>query len=162
MALQVSGTTVIDDSRNIRNVGIVTANEIRFSNVAEKLVRTNGNTVSLTYNSGGSNIGFATNPTGDISVAVTGVPTDSSFDNHILNFSVVVNNTGTARSCTSLTLNGVSRTIKWAGGSLSNAITGVTTSNGYDIYSFTAISATGSASTASNYDVLGVVNGGYR
>jgi hypothetical protein len=136
--------------------------DTRLISVAEKLVRVNGNTVSLVYNTTGANIGFATNPTGDITLAVTGIPTSSDFDNHVLTFSVFVNQTGTARSCTSVTLNGVTSTIKFAGGSLSAAISGVTTTSGYDIYSFTGINTIGSASTTANYAVLGVVNGGFR
>lgn len=140
----------------------LTTDEVRFYSVAEKLTRSSGNTVSLTYSTSGSNVGFATNPTGDITLAVTGIPTSSDFDNHLMTFSVFVNQTGTARSCTAITLNGVSRTIKWSGGSLANATLGVTTSLGYDVYSFTGINTVGSASTTANYEVLGVVNGGYR
>ena len=151
---------------NIIGAGVTFTNsvttETRFITVAEKLTRVAGNTVSLVYNSNSSNIGFATNPTGDITLAVTNIPTSSDFDNHVLTFSIFVNQTGTARSCTAITLNGVSRTIKWTGGSLSAAISGVTTTSGYDIYSFTGINTVGSASTAANYDVLGVVNGGFR
>ena len=136
--------------------------DTRFISVAEKLVRVNGNTVSLVYNTTGANIGFATNPSGDITLAVTGIPTSSDFDNHVITFSVFVNQTGTARSCTAVTLNGVTETINWAGGSLAAAISGVTTTSGFDIYSFTGINTVGSASTTANYAVLGVVNGGFR
>ena len=140
----------------------LTTDEVRFYNVAEKLTRIDGNTVNLVYSANGSNIGLATNPSGDITLNVTGIPTDSSFDNHVITFSVFVTNTGTARTVTAVNLNGVSETINWSGGSLSDAISGVTTSTGIDIYSFTGINTIGSASTAANYRVLGVVNGGYR
>ncbi len=136
--------------------------DTRFISVAEKLVRVDGNTVSLVYNTTGANIGFATNPSGNITLAVTGIPTSSDFDNHVITFSVFVNQTGTARSCTAVTLNGVTPTIKFAGGSLGAAISGVTTTSGFDIYSFTGINTVGSASTTANYAVLGVVNGGFR
>jgi len=136
--------------------------ETRFINVAEKHVITSGNTVNLTYNEASSNIGLTTNPTGDITLNVTGIPTSSDFDSHTLTFSVFVNQTGTARSCTAVTLNGRSATIRWAGGSLANATAGVTTTSGMDIYSFTGINTVGSASTTANYYVMGVVNGGYR
>jgi hypothetical protein len=89
---------------------------------------------------------------------VTGIPTDSSFDNTTISFSAVLINTGTARSCTAVTLNGVSANIKWFGGSLANATSGVTTSTGTDIYSFTGINTVGSASTTTNYLLLGNVN----
>ena len=136
--------------------------ETRFISVAEKLVRVDGNTASLVYNGASSNIGLCTNPSGNITLAVTGIPTDSSFDNHSVSFGVMVNQTGTARTCTAVTLNGLSATIRWAGGSLSAAISGVTTTSGMDIYNFTGINTVGSASTTANYAVLGVVNGGFR
>jgi hypothetical protein len=162
-----SPTSTLHVVGNSNFIGVVTATslipaETRFISIAEKLTRVNGNTVSLAYNASGANIGFATNPSGNITLAITGIPTTSDFDNHVLTFTVFVNQTGTARSCTAVTLNGVSRTIKWAGGSLANATSGVTTTLGYDIYGFTGINTIGSASTTSNYDVLGVVNGGYR
>ena len=136
--------------------------ETRFISVAEKLVRVDGNTASLVYNGASSNIGLCTNPSGNITLAVTGIPTDSSFDNHSISFGVMVNQTGTARSCTAVTLNGYSATIRFAGGSLSAAISGVTTTSGMDIYNFTGINTVGSASTTANYYLLGVVNGGFR
>lgn len=185
--VSVGGTLTYEDVTNVDSVGLVTArtgvrittgglvvtagvstlttlipDETRFITVAEKLTRIDGNTVNLTYNSSGSNIGLATNPSGNITLNVTGIPTSSDFDNHVVTFSVFVTNTGTARSCTAVNLNGVSRTINWAGGSLGEAISGVTTSTGIDIYSFTGINTIGSASTTDNYRVLGVVNGGYR
>jgi hypothetical protein len=156
-------TLLYDNTRKGWDFNIpLTTDEIRFYNVAEKLTRINGNTVNLVYSSNGSNIGLATNPSGDITLNVTGIPTSSDFDNHVITFSVFVTNTGTARTCTAVNLNGVSKYINWAGGSLGAASAGVTTSTGIDIYSFTGINTVGSASTAANYRVLGVVNGGYR
>jgi hypothetical protein len=153
---------IITSSSNLNVLGISTSNQTRFLSVAERLVRVDGNTVSIAYTTTGANVGYCTNPSGNITLAVTGIPTDSSFDNHLISFSIVVNQTGTARSCTAVTLNGVTETIRWAGGSLAAAIVGVTTTNGYDIYSFTGINTIGSASTASNYELLGIVNGGFR
>ena len=134
----------------------------RIQSVGEKTSIISGNTASLTYNTGGGNIAICTNPSGDITLAVAGIPTDSTFDNTSLTFSVFVNQTGTARSCTAVTLNGLSASIKWPGGSLSAAISGVTTTSGTDIFSFTGINTIGSAGTTANYRVLGVVNGGFR
>jgi hypothetical protein len=134
----------------------------RIQSVGEKTTLVAGNTVSLTYNTGGGNIAICTTPSGNITLNVIGIPTDASFDNTSLTFSVISVNAGTARSCTAITLNGVSETILWSGGSLASAISGVTTTIGYDIYSFTGINTVGSASTTVNYTVLGVVNGGFR
>jgi hypothetical protein len=144
------------------SVGIITATDHRILSVGERTTLVNGNTVSLVYNTGGGNVAICTNPSGDIALNVTGIPTDTNFNNYSLTFSVIVSNTGTARSCTTVSLNGVSTTIKWFGGSIISAISGVTTSNGYDIYSFSGINTVGSASTTTNYTVLGSVNGGYR
>ena len=184
--VSIAGTLTYEDVTNVDSVGLITAragiqvltggivvdagittlttlipDETRFVTVAEKISRIDGNTVNLTYNSTGSNIGLATNPSGDITLNVTEIPETSNFDNHVLTFSVIVNQTGTARTCTAVTLNGVSKTINWAGGSLSAAIAGVTTSSGTDIFTFTGINTVGSASTADNYRVLGMVNGGF-
>lgn len=146
---------------NINSSGITTTTEVRISSVAERLTIQGGNTVTVSYGSS-TNVVYASSASGDITVNVNGIPTASTFDNSLLSISVAVRNTGTARSCTAVNLNGVSRTIHWAGGSLTNALSGVSTSNGYDIYSFTGINTVGSASTTTNYVVLGVVNGGYR
>ena len=153
-------TTIIGTGLTI--TGISTATDTRFQSVGEKTTRINGNTASLVYNTGGGNVAICTNPTGDITLAVTGIPTDTSFNDTAITFSVFVNQTGTARSCTAVTLNGASATIRWAGGSLGQATSGVTTTSGMDIYSFTGINTVGSASTTTNYYLMGVVNGGYR
>ena len=143
------------------SVGVGTLTDVRISSVAERLTIQGGNTVTVSYGSS-TNVVYASSASGNITVNVNGIPTVSSFDNSLLSISVAVRNTGTARTCTAVNLNGVSRTIHWAGGSLTNALSGVSTSNGYDIYSFTGINTVGSASTTTNYIVLGVVNGGYR
>ena len=163
-----SETTPVVMVTNGMNVsGVVTSTisiptQLRTRSVAEKTTLISGNTVGLAFTTGGGNVAICTNPSGDITLNVTDIPTDSTFDNHSISFSVIVNQTGTARTCTTITLNGVSRTIKWAGGSLANAISGVTTSTGFDIFTFTGINTVGSASTTSNYVVLGSVNGGFN
>jgi len=131
--------------------------QTRIQSAAEKLVRVDGNSVNINFTTSGSNIGLCTNPTGNITLNVNGIPTDSSFDNHSLLFSVVVIQTGTARTCNAVTLNGVSRTIRWPGGTVGSGAT-----IGYDIFNFIGINTIGSASTTANYEVLGMVNGGFR
>ena len=128
----------------------------------EKVHRQAGVAVTLTYNStSSSNVGYTTDPSGDITVNVVGIPTSSDYDDHSITFAVIVNSTGTARTCTAVNLNGTSRTIRWAGGSLSAALSGVTTTTGHTVFSFTGINTVGSASTTANYQVLGVVSGGF-
>ena len=142
--------------------GNSTALDTRFQSIGEKTILVNGNTASLVYNTGSGNIAICTNASGNVTLSVTGIPTDSTFDNNALTFSVAIIQAGTARSCTAVTLNGVSASIKWFGGSLANAISGVTTTTGTDIYTFTGINTVGSASTTTNYLLLGNVNGSYR
>lgn len=157
----LTGSPVITVS-GINNTGVGTFVDTRIQSAGEKTTIVSGNTINLAYNTGGGNIAICTNPTGNITLNVTGVPTNSSFDNTSITFSVFVNNTGTARSCTAVTLNGVNETIFWSGGSLAAAISGVTTSSGFDIYNFIGINTVGSASTTTNYTVFGLVNGGFR
>ena len=190
--VSIAGTLTYEDVTNVDSIGLVTARtgvkvtaggvditagglnvtagittffgEQRVSTGAEKVFRTNGNTVSLVYNSSGSaggNVGYTTNPSGDVTLNVTGIPTSSTFDDYSITFAVIVNNTGTARTVTAINLNGVSKTIFWSGGSLSAALAGVTTNNGHSIFSFTGINTVGSAATTSNYQVFGVVSGGF-
>lgn len=154
------GTT--NPQGNLQVAGSILVDQLRTKSIAERTTLVNGNTVGLVFSTGGGNVAICTNPTGDITLNVTNIPTDGSFDNHSMSFSVIVTQTGTARTCTAVTLNGVSRTIRWSGGSLTNALAGVSTSNGYDIFTFTGINTVGSASTTTNYVILGSVNGGFN
>ena len=181
--VSIAGTLTYEDVTNVDSVGLVTARTgvrvtdgglivtsgvstfsgaMRVATGMEKVHRQSGNTVTLTYNStSSSNVGYTTNPSGDITVNIVGIPTSSDYDDHSITFAVIVNSTGTARTCTAVNLNGVPETIRWAGGSLSAALSGVTTTTGHTIFSFTGINTVGSASTAANYQVLGTVSGGF-
>ena len=65
-------------------------NETRIITGAEKIHRQSGNTVTLTYNSSSSsNVGYTTNPSGDVTVNVVGIPTSSDFDDHSISFTVI-------------------------------------------------------------------------
>ena len=140
----------------------IAPNESRFITGAEKTALVSGDTASLTYNSSSANVAICTNATGNITLNVEGIPTSSDFDNHAVTFTVIATSTsGVARTCTAVNMNGVSKTIKWAGGSLSNAISGLTTTSGYTIYGFTGINTVGSASSTANYEVFGVASGGF-
>jgi hypothetical protein len=137
-------------------------NENRFITGAEKTALISGNTASLTYNSSSANVAICTNATGNITLDVNGIPTSSDFDNHAITFTVIATSTsGIARTCTAVNLNGVAETIKWAGGSLANAVSGLTTTAGYTIFGFTGINTVGSASSTANYEVFGVASGGF-
>jgi hypothetical protein len=155
-------TLTYNDTKKALETNIPWAtNENRFITGAEKITIVDGNTVSLSYSSSSSNVGYCTNPSGDITLNVIGIPTSTDFNSHAITFTVITNSTGTARTCTAINLNGVSRTIRWAGGSLGVSLSGVTTVTGQTVFSFTGINTVGSASTTSNYIILGTVSGGY-
>jgi hypothetical protein len=165
--IQVYGATpktfTYNDTKKSFEANIpIAPNESRFITGAEKTALISGNTASLTYNSSSANVAICTNATGNITLDVNGIPTSSDFDNHAVTFTVIATSTsGVARTCTAVNMNGVSKTIKWAGGSLTNAVSGLTTTAGYTIYGFTGINTVGSASTAANYEVFGVASGGF-
>jgi hypothetical protein len=163
---RVSGlitATSLHINNNASITGITTVNgflntsELRVKSTAEKLTRGIGNLVRINYRQGDGNVGFCSNPTGDIVLEVVGIPTDASFDNNILTFSVIVQQTGIARTCNRVKLNGVISSIKWPEG-----IVGLGNTNCIDIFNFTAFNTVGSASSTANYTVLGLVNGDYR
>ena len=144
------------------SVGIITATTInptdsRLNSTSEKSTVISGNIVSLVYNTGGGNVAICTNPTGAITLNVTGIPTDSSFDNRTINFTVVAIQTATGYACTTINLNGVSKTVKYPGGVVSVAST-----SSYDIFNFTGINTVGSGSTTANYQILGMLNGNFK
>ena len=155
-----AGGVDIDGGLDVAGISTL-GGESRFTAVSEELARINGNTASITWNSSGQNIGYCTNPTGDITLNVTGIPTDSNFNNQVLTFSVFVQQAGTGRTCNAVKLNGVTKTVRWSGNVPGTA--GVAgTIRGYDIFNFTGINTVGSATSAANYEVLGLVNGDFR
>ena len=173
MAIKISGSAIIDESRNLLAVnganvsGALTATnidatELRFSTGAEKLdIVSSGNVVDLTYNSSSANSAVVLAPSGNVTLNVTGIPETSDFDNHAINFVVFTRSTGTAYSCLTVTLNGHTAPIHWVSGDSSSAASGVTTTSGYSGYHFSGINTVGSASTCANYVVLGSISGGY-
>lgn len=142
--LVVSGVSTLSGRTNIQGI-------------SEGLTRVTGNIVNLVWSETGSNVGFCTLVNGPVFLKVSGIPTDSSFDNKVITFSVVINQSNIARSCESVTLNGVTKTIRWAGGTV-----GLGNTNCYDIFTFIGINTIGSASSTANYEILGSVNGDYR
>ena len=115
-----------------------------------------------TYSSDTGNIIYFDAPSDDVVIRVEGIPETSAFDNHTVTVSAILRTTGTGRSCHDhVRLNGVEIPVKFSGGSRNDATAGVTTSNGYTTYSFVGINTVGSASTTDNYEVFGVVSGGF-
>ena len=148
----------VDINGGLDVAGITTlGGAARLTAISEQLTRVDGNTASIVYNSSGNNIGYCTNPTGDITLNVTGIPVDTNFNNNVITFSVVVQQTGTARTCNAVKLNGVTKTVRWSGGT-----TGTGNTMCYDIFNFTGINTIGAATSAANYEVLGLVNGDFR
>jgi len=162
----LSGNPIISVS-GVNNSGVATLTDLRLSSIADKTTIVSGNSVSLSYSTGGGNVAICTNPSGPITLNVTGIPTDSSFDNRAISFAVIVNQGATAYGCTNVSLNGVAfganatvgvqTHIAYVSGTVG---TGSTT--GFDVFNFTGINTTGSASTTTNYKLLSNVSGGYR
>ena len=145
--LTVSGVSTLTGRTNLQGV-------------SEGLERVNGNIVNLTWSETGSNVGYCTLVNGPVFLKVNGIPTDSSFDNKVITFSVVINQGNIARACQSVTLNGVTfsgSAIRWAGGTIALGNTSC-----YDIFTFIGINTVGSASSTANYEILGSVNGDFR
>ena len=162
----LTGTPNISVS-GVNNTGVSTLTDTRLSSIADKTTLVDGNTVSLVYNTGGGNVAICTNPSGPITLNVTGVPTDSSFDNRAISFAVIVQQNTTAYGCTDVSLNGVAfganataglqTHIAYVSGTVATAST-----TGYDVFNFTGINTVGSAASTLNYKLLSNVSGGYR
>ena len=165
-ATGLSGNPIISVS-GVNNTGVSTLTDTRLSSIADKTTIVSGNSVSLSYSTGGGNVAICTNPSGPITLNVTGIPTDSSFDNRAISFAVIVNQGATAYGCTNVSLNGVAfganatvgvqTHIAYVSGTVSAGST-----TGFDVFNFTGINTTGSASTTTNYKLLSNVSGGYR
>ena len=165
-ATGLSGSPVISVS-GVNNSGISTLTDLRLSSIADKISIQSGTGVTLTYNTGGGNVVYMTSASGPITLNVNGIPTDSSFDSRAISFAVIVQQGATAYACTSVNLNGVAfgadatagiaTHIAYAGGTVATGST-----SGFDVFNFTGINTTGSASTTTNYKLLGNVNGDYR
>ena len=91
----LSGNPIISVS-GVNNTGVSTLSDLRLSSIADKTTIVSGNSVSLAYNTGGGNVAICTNPSGPITLNVTGIPTDSSFDNRAISFAVIVQQSTTA------------------------------------------------------------------
>ncbi len=157
-ALNLNGN--LYTSGSLASFGRVETGEVRFGSVSEKTTLVSGPDINISYGASGSNIAICNNPSTELVLNVNNIPTDVSFDNHSVLFTVIVNSNGVAYGCTAVNLNGVQKPILWAGGSIYAA--GITTTNGYNIYNFTGINTVGSASTTDNYIVLGTVGGGFH
>jgi hypothetical protein len=162
----LTGSPIISVS-GVNNTGVSTSTDLRLSSIADKTTVVSGNSVSLVYNTGGGNVAICTNPTGPITLNVTGIPTDSSFDNRAISFAVIVQQNATAYACTSVTLNGVAFGANATAGvqthiAYASGTVALGSTTGYDVFNFTGINTTGSASTTLNYKLLSNVSGDYR
>lgn len=161
----VSATTYYGDGANLSfselDVPVIKNNTIVEKITADTFDSSVG-IVTLTYSTN-SMVAICTDASSDITLKVDNIPTESYFDNRSLSFSVIVINTGVARTCTTVYFNNQVMPIKWFGGSIEKALSGGVTrgTSGYDIYNFIGINTVGPASNISNYEVLGIVNGNF-
>lgn len=166
-ATTFSGNVTGNITGNLNSTGISTIADLRLASIADKISIQSGTGVTLTYNTGGGNVVYMTSASGPITLNVNGIPTDSSFDNRSISFAVIVRQGATAYACTAVNLNGVAfganatvgvaTHIAYASGTVATGST-----SGFDVFNFTGINTTGSASTTTNYKLLSNVNGGYR
>ena len=162
-----SGNLTGNVTGNLNSSGINTIADLRLASIADKISIQSGTGVTLTYNTGGGNVVYMTSASGPITLNVNGIPTDSSFDSRAISFAVIVQQGATAYACTSVNLNGVnfdasytvgtSTHIAYSGGTVAAGST-----SGFDVFNFTGINTTGSASSTANYKLIGNVNGDYR
>jgi len=163
----VIGNPIINISGE-NNSGVSTLTDLRLASIADKISIQSGTSANLAYNSGDGNVVYMTSATGPITLNVIGIPTTSDFDSKAISFSVFVQQgPSTAFACTSVTLNGVrfgadaspglSTHIAYASGTVATGSTSC-----IDVFNFTGINTTGSASSTANYKLLGNVNGNYR
>jgi len=151
----------------VSDAGISTLTDLRLASIADKTTLVDGNTVTLSYNTGGGNVAICTTPSGPITLNVNGIPTSSDFDNRAISFAVIVQQGATAYGCTAVNLNGVSFSSAYTVGTgthiaYSAGTVGTGNTSGYDVFNFTGINTVGSASTTTNYKLLSNVNGDYR
>jgi len=162
----LTGTPSISVS-GVNNSGISTLTDTRLASIADKISIQSGTAVTLTYNTGGGNVVYMSSASGPVTLNVNGIPTDSSFDSRAISFAVIINQGATAYACTNVTLNGVAFGANATAGVATHiayvsgtVATGSTT--GFDVFNFTGINTTGSASSTTNYKLLSNVSGGYR
>ena len=162
-----SGNLTGNVTGDLNSTGINTIADLRLASIADKISIQSGTGVTLTYNTGGGNVVYMTSASGPITLNVEGIPTDSSFNSRAISFAVIVQQGATAYACTSVNLNGLnfastytvgtSTHIAYSGGTVA---TGSTSS--FDVFNFTGINTTGTASSTANYKLIGNVNGDYR
>jgi hypothetical protein len=149
------GTT--NPTSKLQVTGDLTADDLRIQSVSEESTLINGNTITLNYGLGGGNIAICTNPSGPITLNVIEIPTNATFNNRLLKFSVFVNQGATGYACSTVNLNGVPETIRYPSGVIPTPST-----NSIDIFNFIGINTVGSASSAANYLVLGLNDSNFR
>lgn len=165
-AFGLDGNPIINISGE-NNSGVSTLTDLRLASIADKISIQSGTGVTLAYNSGEGNVVYMTSASGPIELNVTGIPTSSTFDSKALSFSIFVQQGTTAYACTSVTLNGLrfgadatagfATHIAYPSGTVATGNTSC-----FDVFNFTGINTTGSASSITNYKLIGNVNGDYR
>ena len=136
--------------------GITSFKDARLGSIAEKNSVTSGSSVTIDYSAGTGNVVYMSSASGNVSLAITNVPTDFTFNERAMTFSVIINQGGTGYIVNSISVNGTSLSINWA-----NSTTPAGNANKKDIFSFSLINTSGPASSVSNYLVLGSLVGNF-
>ena len=166
--VDIDGLTNLDETvvagactiTGVTSTSVFHAKDARWRSVSEKSTLVSGNLATLSFATD-SNIAVFTAPTGALTISLNDIPVDETFNNQNITVSAVIANPGTSYSCTTFKMNGVTKTVKYAGGSIGEAISGLDTSLGYTVQTFTGINTVGSAASAANYTVFSVFSGGF-
>ena len=158
MAIKVSGTTVIDDSRNIQNVGTMTASNVsgnitinKYANETINIVSgtINGNNTINVVDSGSVHL-FTSNSTSTWTPNIRG-NSSTTLDSiisigQVITVSLISKQNSASYYSSSLNIDGSSRTVNWQGATVPSD----GSTSGYDAYVYTI------CKTASNtFTVLG-------
>ena len=136
--------------------GITSFKDVRLGSIAEKNSVTSGSSVTINYTAGNGNVVYMSSASGNVALAITNVPTDSTFNERAMTFSVIINQGATAYIVNSISVNGTGLTINWA-----NSVTPTANASKKDIFSFSLINTSGSAASVNNYMVLGSLVGNF-
>ena len=144
MAIQVSGTTVIDNSRNLTNIlGANIDGRLEIQDVAEKAQTFTGTSGTVTFNMDDFAVFRCTaNQSGNRTVNLT-----TTMDvGQSMTAALILPMGGTAYYVTTVQVNGTTSgvTTRWVGGAPTEG-----TASAYDVYSFTVIET-----STNNYLVL--------
>jgi len=152
-----SGFGNVSVGGTFRTTGISTVKTYRQANYAEEVLYSTATTLNVTHTDGYGNIIYNSSPSGDVTFNLTIPTTDPLFYGRSLTYVFIFNQGSTPYIVNTININGTSKTINWVGGSAPSG-----DANKKDVFTFNFINTNESASSASDYIVLGnLINQGF-